>query len=486
MMAVPDPGPLRPEGPWRRWVEELRWLLDGLLGRRRLPPVRSSRIRETRATVDGEIVGLFPATGAARDGAVRVLGAARRRRPGGLGRSRVLAVQRFPNDGGRSAVLARVSPGHEDRALAWLDERTRFESGNIRATVPSADEPRPDSTEVQWGLVPRLIVEPAPGPSDPDLAPPRRTPTIHDDPFTGTGPVLLVLDGGVDPDLWPGKRRGLVSIAGRIERVQELDTVYRFVDTVAAPTGRFVPHGTGIAWVALTRAPQVEIRTIDILGLSEPGSDISAMAVFVALHSSHAEAASVINLSFSTDEGGGPVQEAFRQALGIRLDELSRKRGIVCATGNVDDFGRRSPMAFPARHAAVVAVGATASPDGGPAPYSRFGGRQTGRNDWWLADGGSADEPILTIGGERLFGSSFAAAAVSGCIAQRWDPERESVLEFLERRVEPLPEQADPDLWGRGRVETRMTGQEVRDAYVAGVRRRQNERGLRKSPSETP
>jgi Subtilase family len=194
-------------------------------------------------------------------------------------------------------------------------------------------------------------------------------------------------------------------------------------------------HGTFVTGLILREAPRARVTMCGVLDKGRDagdglGADDDALVAEAVRSLAHDRAVQVINLSF----GGGVFTDAAVPAnLGRALDELDPGVAVVAAAGNDASDREVWPAAFPR----VISVGALdgrrlipahATPP--RAPFSNYG-------DWVNAyaagvqvlgpfvdfdeTGGDVFElrpPQRFRGWARWSGTSFAAATVSGRIAQ--------------------------------------------------------------------
>jgi hypothetical protein len=247
-------------------------------------------------------------------------------------------------------------------------------------------------------------------------------PTYGDDPEAGRLARVVVLDTAI----YPHDR-----LAGRYVTA-DAHSLLATGDDEARPW--WIGHATFLTGMILGRAPAARVEIASILRPDDSGAaslwDVARKLVAYA-----DSGVDVMNLSFGCFTVDGQAPLVLDRAIAL----LTPRMVVVAAAGNYgaasqDERGFPGPdtPVWPAAHAAVVAVGATAEP-GVPAPFSP-------RAPWvdLLAPGVDVTSTYLTgtvmvpdtnlptkevpqqfTGVARWSGTSQAAAAVSGAIAAR-------------------------------------------------------------------
>jgi hypothetical protein len=138
----------------------------------------------------------------------------------------------------------------------------------------------------------------------------------------------------------------------------------------------------------------------------------------------------IVNLSMSLGFGRGYCSQCGRRPVGARtavfqerLRELEQAGVIVVvAAGNQ----AAAQLAYPSRFASTVAVQAWAGQPPSPADYSNTGASDetgTAHSGVFVCPGGKSDGsegPALEQNGKLAYGTSFAAAYMSGILARTW------------------------------------------------------------------
>jgi subtilisin family serine protease len=184
---------------------------------------------------------------------------------------------------------------------------------------------------------------------------------------------------------------------------------------------------------------------------------ISAATLIPAIKAAAKMRPHLLNLSFSITEGTDRYEVFEREVLGDTLEILKKlsSTAIVASTGNLRTGIEITPMGFPARHEAVIAVGAC-DYTGLPAIYSRYGGKVgTDRQAWWLAPGGTEEIPLITVRARAYHGTSFAAPLITGLIATSLSKARApepdtAVSDALASATARLEIEMSPNAWGHG------------------------------------
>jgi serine protease len=274
----------------------------------------------------------------------------------------------------------------------------------------------------------------------------------------GAGPVVAVLDTGVDPDhpAWMGRvLPGVDLLGGEVWQHQGQRFDYRGRDGHGHGT-----HVTGLVLSATSACPGIRVLPIKAMSLAGTGDDDTlARAVREALRwrGSAGERVRVINLSVGSRAPSWALREAL--AAGLRAGVLT-----VVAAGN-RDLGIDYPAAWPE----ALAVGATTRDDL-LAPYSNRGSRLA-----MCAPGGDDLEPVpstwpsyLTSVDRQtrkeavhlvghLAGTSMAAPLVSGAAAMLFalapGASPEQVREHLLSRAVPLGPPGPDPYFGAGRLD---------------------------------
>jgi hypothetical protein len=295
--------------------------------------------------------------------------------------------------------LARV-PGGQERAAA---ERYLRLPG-VAAAAPNF---RVIPLQAAATLNPKVIA-PAIG----------RLGAVAADPGCGSGVRIAILDTGIDASALP---------AGAVYP-RQFDT-----DQAADPSGGLPPydrigHGTGVALVVNQISPGARLFSVKCMDHS---GDLMALIAGAFLAQSKCSP-HVFNFSLGLDcafegcEACGRLKEtpalkwqvalifaSFRRHTDTDVDPL-----LVAAAGN--NSGR---LLVPAGLPDVLAVGAFDFASSAPAGYSRY--EQIPADRFILAPGGNPDDAGCVghthkeFGRRPLFGTSFAAAFVSG-IASRY------------------------------------------------------------------
>jgi len=274
----------------------------------------------------------------------------------------------------------------------------------------------------------------------------------------GAGPVVAVLDTGVDPDhpAWMGRvLPGIDLLGGEFWQHQGQRFEYRGRDGHGHGT-----HVTGLVLASTTACPGIRVLPIKAMSLAGTGEDDTlARAVREALRwrGSTGERVRVINLSVGSRAPSWTLREALAEAL--RAGVLT-----VVAAGN-RDLGIDYPAAWPE----ALAVGATTRDDL-LAPYSNRGSQLA-----MCAPGGDELEPVPSTwpsyltsvdrqtGKEtvhlvgHLAGTSMAAPLVSGAAAMLFalapGASPEQVRVHLLSRAVPLGPQGPDPYFGAGRLD---------------------------------
>ncbi len=187
-------------------------------------------------------------------------------------------------------------------------------------------------------------------------------------------------------------------------------------------------HGTAIALLIEDLAPNAEFVVYKVADSTGRISEWDALAAMAAKSEAH-----VINLSLQfglLDKGKGCAvcgreSEASRSAIFENIvDQLAKRTPrpvVIAAAGNY----RERELAYPARFADVLAIGAVTSHRVLSSDCNSGDADQTGKphKNHFVLPGGERDpvivEPVLTsTGGRNWSGSSFAAAFASGLVAE--------------------------------------------------------------------
>jgi hypothetical protein len=164
---------------------------------------------------------------------------------------------------------------------------------------------------------------------------------LNDPRATGAGVKVCVLDSGVERDLLAERCR---------RRGQDLQPIEGAVFVAGRPeplpySGRqSAPHGTTVADVLLTIAPQVRLYSADVFG---PGGVAEVESVVRALHwASHVWGCHIVNLSLGVPEQRlQPVQRRY-QLLRAVEDCYFRDVLIVAAAHNEHPLTHSYPALF--------------------------------------------------------------------------------------------------------------------------------------------
>ncbi|MCE9636755.1 MAG: S8 family serine peptidase [Planctomycetes bacterium] len=212
---------------------------------------------------------------------------------------------------------------------------------------------------------------------------------------TGMGVVIAVLDSGIDathPDLaghvLPGK-----DFVGMDDDPSEEQN--GLDDDGDGQVDEGFGHGTFIAGLALTVAPDAQILPVRVLDTDGRGT-VSAIAS--GIEWAVANGANVINLSLGMDASSGVLGDAVRYAIANGIT-------VVAATGN---GGAPASISFPASVAGVVAVTAV-DPAGAPAAFANGGPAAT-----VAAPGQAVIGPYPGNQYGAWSGTSFSAGLASG------------------------------------------------------------------------
>ncbi len=239
----------------------------------------------------------------------------------------------------------------------------------------------------------------------------------------GRGIVVAVVDSGVDAKH--------PMLEGHV--VSEL--AYSFGDN-GTDVYDALGHGTGVAGAILEVAPCARILPLKVNRGGEPFFDSEALAralEYVAkLLPEHPEIR-VVNLSLSLDEPDPEVERAVE-----RLVEMGVV--VVAAAGNGEG------VKFPASLPGVVAVAGTDMWDG-PAPFSGHGKQ--------VVVSAPAEEirvPEPGVGFADMYGTSVAAALVSGVVALLEEAEADNPVLALAEGSKDLGEPGYDEEFGFGRV----------------------------------
>lgn len=256
----------------------------------------------------------------------------------------------------------------------------------------------------------------------------------------GDGRTVAVLDTGVSP-LHP-------MLLGNL-----LTGGYNFIDnndnTSDDGAGRLAGHGTVVAGMIVTVAPDASILPVTVLSSDGAGSSfVAAQGVYHAIDNG----AHVVNLSFSTIRDTLVLREAVDEAVAAGIT-------VVASAGNRD---RQFPLNYPAALPGVLAVAGTDDADV-KEQFSDYGEHITLSAPAWRIVG-----PFPDGGYVRSDGTSFAAGFVSGAAALLGsvlnDPTSDALRDILTAKsidIDPL----NPDhtgMLGEGRLDALSAAREAR------------------------
>jgi subtilisin family serine protease len=163
---------------------------------------------------------------------------------------------------------------------------------------------------------------------------------LHDPRATGRGVRVSVVDSGIDRDILAEQVASRGHVMGPIAGVV-------IASGIAEPRpdeGRAsTPHGTTVADVILTIAPQVELFSIDVFGATGGDAESVVKAIYHALDVWQCH---IINLSLGIIEAR--LQPLARRMQLQRAIEEAYHRGVlvVAAAPNDHPYSRSYPAAF--------------------------------------------------------------------------------------------------------------------------------------------
>ena len=263
-----------------------------------------------------------------------------------------------------------------------------------------------DRSQSRGGLiiseVPQLRFEQPSAPPDSDAD---TLLVVDTEPQDCAGVTIAVIDGGVDPNNLPDSLRGNYRHGGTVRPLPDPDRRYGVVDAPSVSD----PHGEAVVRAIGRTALGASLVGYDIVSGVDNRSSAPLLAALFALGDPD-----VVNLSLSiTDEMG--MHAEMRFAIDGFLSMRSALLGttFVAATGAAEPGDSGDPMAFPARHDDVVAIGSLG--EGNDPTGSRWGGK--GTDAWWVLPGGSPSRPLSRSDGGAFWGTSAATALATGVIA---------------------------------------------------------------------
>jgi subtilisin len=160
---------------------------------------------------------------------------------------------------------------------------------------------------------------------------------LHDARATGAGVRVAVVDSGIDRALIAEKHPRAATIEGAIFEQNRLEPM-PYEGTASAP------HGTTVADIVLTIAPDVTLFSADVFG---PGGGSEAETVIKAIyHCLDVWNCNIINLSLGVAEAR--LQPVSRRNQFLRAIEEAYHRGVlvVAAAHNDHPLTRSFPAAF--------------------------------------------------------------------------------------------------------------------------------------------
>lgn len=277
-----------------------------------------------------------------------------------------------PGDVVPGVVLVQVEPSATVSGFAALSSPV---DGWVRVRVPSGSDPRREAARLATmpGVVaaqPEYLYRPAAVPNDPLYPKQWNLPDIQApsawDRSTGAGVVVAVLDTGVARDGEDLTCRTFVAeynvLTGETGPGAADDDAGHGTH-VAGTIAQCTDNGVGVAGTA----PDVALMPVRITGdVSPNGSSATSSALAAGIDWAVQNGADVINISFGTTsvcaEGCDLVVDAAIERA-VAADVV-----VVASAGNEPS----EPVAYPASHSEVIAVGAT-GPGRVLAPYSSTG-----------------------------------------------------------------------------------------------------------------
>jgi len=218
----------------------------------------------------------------------------------------------------------------------------------------------------------------------------------------GAGSLVAVVDTGIDPD--HPLLAGRIASGGRdfIDNDEDPRDERNFVDDDGdGQVDGAYGHGTFIASLVLTVAPEAQILPIRVLDDEGFGSSSTVAAGIVWAID---QGADVVNFSIDMTVESEVLKNAIEYA-------KERDVVIVASAGNAG----LTELRFPARFDEVVAIAAV-GPQGVLAPFSNVGSKVS-----FVAPGidllGAVPMDLNPVGTAHWSGTSFAAPFVSGSVA---------------------------------------------------------------------
>jgi subtilisin family serine protease len=242
-------------------------------------------------------------------------------------------------------------------------------------------------------------------------------------PAPGGGATVALLDTGLATHPWWERSSWFADHGGEIGECADADGDHQ----LDAQTG----HGTFIAGLLVRRAPGVRLRVKRVLDSHGVGDEAGLLRALGRLRDRPPH---VINLSF----GGHTVGDLPPHLVAAALARMPDTVTVACAGNSAS-----SRPFWPAALDDVIAVGALDPTESARAPFSAHGPwvDACSRGEWLASS-------FLTAGGfhgyARWSGTSFAAALVSGAVAEaaRDMPPRLAAAHVMD----PLRSREIPDL----------------------------------------
>jgi thermitase len=258
----------------------------------------------------------------------------------------------------------------------------------------------------------------------------------------GAGVVVAIIDTGVDrshsllaASLWRDRRDSADTPGDGLDNdgdgLVDDDSGWDFVDNDNDPTDSFddpansvAGHGTFIAGLITTLAPEAELLPIRAFGADGLGN---AFTIASAVKYAADHGAKVINLSLGASQASQLLQDAIKDA---------RQRGIMIVAAAGNDNSELLPQ-FPSSMDEVLAVGAI-DLESKKASFSNFG-----QHIDVCAPGVKliSAYPNERAGGYAIWsGTSFAAplAAAEAALVLAVDPKQPDVKKVIEDSANPL------------------------------------------------
>ncbi|HEY63157.1 MAG TPA: peptidase S8 [Caldilineae bacterium] len=345
-----------------------------------------------------------------------------------------------------------VGPGREQAVISRLRSDPRVVFAELNYIARAAGVPNDPEYPWQWNME--------------QISAPNAWDLTTGDPNL----VIAIIDSGVDidhPDLASRLQGGWDYV--RDDAIP--DDEYGHGTHVAGIIGALTDNGLGVAGLTW-QGRLVPYKVLDQTGRGSY-ADIAAAIVSAA-----EQGARIINLSL----GGSVPSQTLLNAVNYAYNAGAL---VVAATGN-----NNGPVNYPAAYPQVVAVAATTDLDR-HAWYSNFGPEVD-----VAAPGGLPEQPIFSTvpdGYGFLYGTSMAAAHVSGLAALIWSLAPQLSSDDVRRVIESTTEQVDAashpyieghnDYLGRGRINAEMALRSVLPPYMVAS---PGELVYVVAPSETP